>query len=975
MGSVIEHLVDGLITIDASGKIISTNKALINIFGYTGSELIGKNVSILIPGPGESEHSGYSEKDHQAGVTAFVNKGREVVARNKGGEMFPIYLTVNPLKPGNENYFNAIVHDVRQQKLLEDELRLSSFIIQTSEAILISDAQNRIVRVNNAFSTITGYSSKDVLGKNPKILKSDRQNKAFYKMMWKDLNTSGYWAGELWNRKKNGALYLQQTRISVVKNADGKLTNYIATFSDISIIRENEKRLEMKAKEDDTHAYLLRESLSTTPLKEYLQRVLDKIILDIPWLHIAAKGGIFLVNYETEEDELELFVEHNLGAKINKLCRHVPFGKCLCGLAAQEKKLQFASCIDERHSTTFSGIKPHGHYNIPIIQHGEVLGILVLYLPHGAKHNAQNEKFLNNIASIIGIGIARRYADESLNAALFDAQMAKKELQAAMAEAENLRIKAEEATQAKSQFLASMSHEIRTPMNGVLGMTELLLQTLLTDEQKEYAQSVQNSGESLLSIINDILDFSKIEAGKLEIENIDFDLRDMLDHFIDMVAFRAQSKGLRLSCFLDPAAKSWVNGDPTRIRQILVNLAGNAIKFTSEGEIAIYGKEITSPNEDGHLIKFTVRDSGIGIPDKARGKLFQSFSQVDASTTRKYGGTGLGLAICKQLSGLMGGEIGVDSEFGKGSTFWFTVHLNSTATTPTFQDISHINLKGKRAFVVDDNATNRAILLAQLNGWGCTVGEVDSGPAAIAMLSGDSSAAYDFMILDMEMPSMSGDELGQLIKAIPVYKNTPLIMLTSISLRGSAKKMQDIGFAGYLTKPVKYNYFKKCIQSVLALENQGQAKTAQIITKYSISENDRRATKILLVEDNKINQKVALKMLEKLGFSAECANNGQEAVDALKTQKYEIVFMDCQMPVKDGFEATREIRKMPEIVHQPSIIAMTAFAMNGDREKCINAGMDDYVSKPINQKALMKTLEKWVRLPEQEKKQMMGVED
>lgn len=960
MESIIESLVDGLITIDSNGIIVSINTAITHILGYSKSDITGKNISMLIPVPENNRHDQYIMDYLKTGKGKIIGFGREVIAQKKDGSCIEIFLSISPLTVENKTYFNGIIRDIQHQKQLEKELYISALSFQTKEAILITDSQNKIIRTNDAFTKITGYQLEDVRGKDPKVLSSGKQDKAFYKKMWHALRTNGFWEGELWNKKKNGQLYLHQERITVVTDPSGSVSHYIATFSDISQVRENEKRLEHKVKEDNALAFLLRESLSTEPLKAYLQKALDKLVTDIPWLNIAEKGGIFLIDYDADDDELELFVEHKLGPEINRLCHKVPFGKCLCGIAAEKKEFKYAGCVDEKHTIGYDGMEPHGHYNFPILQDGEVLGVIVLYLPHGALRDPQREKFLRNVANILGIGISRRYADEGLNAALYDAQMAKKELQNTMAEAENLRIKAEEATKAKSQFLASMSHEIRTPMNGVLGMTELLMQTELTDEQKEYALAVQNSGESLLAIINDILDFSKIEAGKLEIENIDFDLRDMLDHFIDMIAFRAQSKGLRLSCFLDPETTSWVNGDPTRIRQILVNLAGNAVKFTEKGEIAIYGKEI-SKNQDQHIIKFTVRDTGIGIPEKAREKLFQSFTQVDASTTRKYGGTGLGLAICKQLSGLMGGEIGVESESGKGSTFWFTIQLKPATSTPKIQEYTHINLKGKRAFVVDDNATNRTIIRSQLNSWGCTVTETDRGNKALEILQKDHTSNFDFMILDMEMPGMAGDELGQKIKTLPVYSQTPLIMLTSISLRGNAKKMQDIGFAGYLTKPVKFKHLKKCIQSALALKEENTLRQNPIITKYSISENERHSTKLLLAEDNRINQKVALKMLEKLGFYADCANNGQEAVDAVRNKTYDIILMDCQMPVKDGFEATREIRALQTIIEQPAIVAMTAFAMNGDREKCIDAGMDDYLSKPINQDALMKTLEKWIR--------------
>ena len=773
--AIVQTAVDAIITIDDHAIIQSVNQATERIFGYATEEMVGRNVSMLIPSPHREKHDRYIERYLHDLDDSWIDMTREVDGRRKDGTMFPAEISVSESDLGGRCLFTAVTRDITERKKSEEALR-------------------------------SAHAELEILAQFP---------------------------------------------------------------------RE-----------------------SPTPVLRF------------------ARDGALLYANKASSRLLNAWNCH-LDQRPPEFCRQVILDVLDSGLPQEIE----GGDEDTLYSLTFS----------PVLS--------AMYV------------------NVYGHDITER-----------------KRVERERLEARKL---AEDANRAKSEFLANMSHEIRTPMNGVIGMTGLLLDTELSPEQRDYAETIRSSGESLLTVINDVLDFSKIAAGKLTIEPIPFDLRVCVEEVADLLAARAEEKNIEIILRYQPEAPQYLIGDAGRIRQVLTNLAGNAIKFTQRGQVVI-SVEWQEQGEKDALFKISVEDSGIGIPKEKLAHIFTAFGQADSSTTRQYGGTGLGLSISKQLAELMGGGIGVVSTSGKGSTFWLTVPLgidhNAAPST-----ISYASLERVRVLCVDDNKTNRIVLEEQLASEEIRSSSCDSGEVALGLLREAQSSGdpFQLVLIDYHMPGMDGEVLGRAIKADPELQDTMLVMLTSIGRKGDAKRLLATGFAGYLVKPVRQSQLMKVLSAVWA--GRQQHAGTELITRHSLAESyaaevrtgsidERSARKrVLVAEDNVVNQRVAVLILENLGCRVDVAANGKEALEMMERLPYDAVFMDCQMPEMSGYEATEEIRRRLTDKRHIPIIAMTASAMKGEREKCLACGMDDYITKPIDRKLLADVLERWVHGVEKEK--------
>lgn len=923
---IVNTAADAIITIDDMGSIESINKAACKTFGYEEEEVLGKNVSMLMPSPYHEEHDGYLARYRQSGEKRIIGTSREVKALRKDGLTFPVELAISEVQMGNRRVFTGIVRDISERKEAETAitrlLRQNQLLLDSAgEGIYGLDTQGKTTFVNPAAAQMLGYPPEELLGVPMHVTvhhsKADgspypRDECPMYAAFTEgSLNTVENEV--LW--RKDGTSFPVKYTSTPIRDEKGILIGAVVTFSDISERKKTEAVLFASEKER--------------------RLILDNVTALIAFFDLEKRYQFANKRYL---DWFQLTLDEIKG----KHAREV------LGEEAYSVVQPFMEQAINGQEVTFEVYIPQGDETPRWVE--------ATYVPH-SNREGETEGF---VAMVVDITQRKNDAD-------------------ALREA---RDEAYAAVKMKSEFLAMMSHEIRTPMNGVLGMTGILLESKLDKDQRECAETVKHSADALLGIINDILDFSKIESGKLDIEVIDFDLRVAVEEVLDLVGAKAQDKGLELIGLVYASVPTAVRGDPGRFRQILLNLVGNAIKFTEQGEVTI---QVVPENEtENHvLVRVDVTDTGIGLSPEAQDRLFQPFSQADASTTRKYGGTGLGLSICKQLAELMHGNIGVDSTPGHGSRFWFTVRLEKQAQPFERKDPPTKTLEGLRVCVVDDNDTNRLLLHHYTTAWGMSCLSAENGTAALTLMkdAAEQGQPCDLLLLDRQMPEMDGLDLARLVKADPALSGVKMVMLTSMGRRGDASAARDVGIGAYLTKPIHQSQLRECLWLVMNGESNGES---QFVTKYTIQEAKKQVdARLLVADDNIVNQKVAVRMFEKMGYRVDVVANGMEAVDAVSRIPYDVVFMDCQMPEMDGYEATQTIRSREENGNQFGrqsksstgtdhstnripIIAMTANAMKGDREKCLAAGMDDFVSKPVKVEELERVLAHWIPRQEDE---------
>ncbi len=918
--NTVDNIQDGYYEVDLAGNYTIINDALCNILGYTKEELTGmNNRQYTDEENAKIARTAYAEIYKTGKPGSLI--GYEIIRKDKTKRQLEVTASLIIDPSGKPIGFRGVSRDVTERKQMEEKIRLSEQryrnILETiQEAYYEVDLAGTVTFLNSAFAEHLGYSKEELLGmKNSQYTHPDSYTKVYE--AFNQLYRTGVPIKSVEDKiiRKDGSIGVSELSATLMRDLAGKPVGFAGLSRDVS----ERKKMEEKLRQSEERYRSILENMQ----EAYFENDLE--------------GRMTFVN--------------------DAACKHLGYTKEeLIGTKS-------SSFQDEA-----GGKKTHQAYN-QLYKTGQPVKRLESEFVRKDGSRGVYELSVDLNRDSQGTPTGFRGVSRDITGRIQAEQEMKKAKEAA-----------EAASAAKSEFLANMSHEIRTPMNGVIGMIGLLLDTNLDDEQRRYAQIVHSSGELLLGLINNILDFSKMEAMKLDLETLDFDLSILLEDFAATLALQAYEKGLELLCAADLDVPTQLRGDPGRLRQILANLTGNAVKFTQTGEVAVR-VSLMETTENDVLLRFSVRDTGIGIPKDKLALLFNKFSQVDASTTRRYGGTGLGLVISKQLAELLGGKAGVISEAGKGSEFWFTARLGKQAGEGMVESVPPADLRNVRVLIVDDNATNREILTIRLASWGMQPSEAQDGPRALQAFyrARDENNPFRIAVIDMQMPGMDGETLGRIIKADKRLADTRMVMLTSLGMRGDAKRFQEIGFEAYVTKPLRHQELKTILSMALTERDGAQPAHWSIVTRHTALETQNmfagRKVRILLAEDNITNQQVALGILKKLGLHADAVANGAEAVNALETIPYDLVLMDVQMPVMDGITATGKIRNWKMEIGEEGanpassikgrascvpIIAMTAHAMQGDRERCLTAGMNDYVSKPVSPQALVDALGKWL---------------
>ena len=888
-------------SVDEKGKFVYVNKKWKEVLGYSDEEIKTLSLADIL----RADQVPHCMDLFKGVVGGETLDSVEVVFVAKGGREIFASGSVNPkMKDGKFVATRAIFRDVTERKQAEEAVRVSEERLRqiaenVGEGFFLSDASdNSAIYVSPAYEKIWGRPVDKAYADPQFWLEAVHPEDRERVNAYVEKHARGKieFSQEYRIQWPDGSIRWVRDRVYPVKNESGEIHRIVGVTDDITERRRAEDALR------ETNA-LLNTLVQAIPDVVYVKDI---------------QGRNLLVNRAYEE-----LVNLSQGEIIGK-----PDEQILPARLAAQCRQSDGDAMKQR--------QPVRCEELSITEEGEEVFFETIKAP-----------LLDDQGNMLGlVGVSRDITE-------------RKRVEGMLTKAKE---QAEEANRLKSQFLANMSHEIRTPMNAIIGMTDITLDTELTDEQRDYLITVKQSARALLELLNDILDLSKIEADKIEWETIDFDLRVTVEGVADTLVRKASDKGIELACMIHHQVPSLLRGDPGRLRQILMNLAGNAVKFTERGEVVIT-VEVEEETEKKASLVISVTDTGVGIPQEKQKKIFESFTQADGSTTRKYGGTGLGLSICKRLVELMNGRIGVESQPGKGSRFWFKVALEKQQSTDDDSPVVPPDIRGMRMMVVDDNKTNRIILAKILESFGCSPEAVEGGKEALQTLkkAAHGEKLFDLVFLDMLMPGMDGEETLKAIKADPDIRDLVVIMLTSMGVRGDAASLQALGCAGYLLKPVKQSQLFDTIITVLSRQGaKAENQPVKIVTRHTVADKRRRRTHILLAEDNPMNQKLAVALLKKAGYSIEAVENGKLAVEAVNRKPYDLILMDVQMPEMDGFEATKVIRQRKDERRNTPIVAMTAHAMKGDRERCLGAGMDDYVSKPIEPQELLDAIKKWV---------------